>query len=144
VDGANLLQFLRIDWNYPSGGGIIPALNWNVKWRCVMEKPITTKKPAAVSKSGKTAVVTEKKATVPPPKEVKASCTQATQTPSRAAEPRITIINDEPKASSSSKIDAQKIAQRAYYLWEKEGYQHGRDREYWLRAEELLKKDHSK
>jgi Ca2+-dependent lipid-binding protein len=31
------------------------------------------------------------------------------------------------------------IAVMAYFLWEKEGYVHGRDGEYWFRAEELLR-----
>jgi hypothetical protein len=33
------------------------------------------------------------------------------------------------------------VAVRAYYLWESEGYQHGRDPDHWFRAEEQLRNE---
>lgn len=36
-------------------------------------------------------------------------------------------------------ISNENISHCAYLLWEQEGYQHGRDREYWFRAEEQLR-----
>lgn len=37
------------------------------------------------------------------------------------------------------KLKHESVAQFAYFIWEKEGYQHGRDKEHWLQAEEHLK-----
>ena len=40
---------------------------------------------------------------------------------------------------SSPAVSDDDIAVMAYFLWEQEGYIHGRDGEYWFRAEELLR-----
>ncbi len=57
-----------------------------------------------------------------------------------ASEKKATVSGSAPAAQ----INAQAVARRAYFLWEREGHQHGRDREYWLKAEELLRKELAK
>lgn len=137
-----------------------------------MEKTITTKKPASASKDEKKAAVsqtktavfstkatatatktaatstkaptTSTKTAVTSAKEVNPTAAQAAQPKTAPQEARITLINDESGTIPALAIDSQAVATRAYLLWEQEGYQHGRDREYWLRAEELLKKEHVK
>jgi hypothetical protein len=39
---------------------------------------------------------------------------------------------------NTSKPNANEIATRAYFLWEADGRQHGRDAEYWFLAEKHL------
>ena len=39
--------------------------------------------------------------------------------------------------------DDEKIRQRAYEIWDREGRQEGRDEEYWLQAEREIRKDES-
>lgn len=45
-------------------------------------------------------------------------------------------MNEQIKSSS---LDPEQVALLAYYLWESEGAHHGRDQEYWFRAEKQLK-----
>ncbi len=40
-------------------------------------------------------------------------------------------------------IEADRIRQHAYALWEQEGKPEGRSVEYWLKAEQSLKQDHA-
>ncbi len=37
-----------------------------------------------------------------------------------------------------SAAQIERIRERAYHLWQEDGCPHGRDTEYWIRAEELL------
>jgi hypothetical protein len=114
-----------------------------------MEKTITSKKPATASKGETKTATSAKKATATSTKEVKPAATQAVKSRPVSGDAKITIM-PEPQVTKpqvtkpTAKIDAQAIALRAYYLWEQEGHQHGRDREYWWRAEELLKKESAK
>lgn len=39
----------------------------------------------------------------------------------------------------SNNVDNEQIEQKAYLLWEKAGKPHGKDLEFWLLAEKLLK-----
>lgn len=50
-------------------------------------------------------------------------------------EKRLTM-NEQIKSSS---LNPQQVAMLAYHLWESEGAHHGRDQEYWFRAEKQLK-----
>ena len=42
------------------------------------------------------------------------------------------------QSNNASKLCSQEVAQRAYLLWEQEGSPHGKDVEYWLKAEAQL------
>lgn len=44
-------------------------------------------------------------------------------------------------AADELDLREDEVAVRAYYLWENEGYQHGRDNEHWFRAEEQLRNE---
>jgi hypothetical protein len=52
-------------------------------------------------------------------------------------------VKASPAAVENSKKElapsAESIAVAAFFLWEKDGYQHGNDKYHWLQAEQLLK-----
>jgi len=53
-------------------------------------------------------------------------------------------MNEQPTLQSD-KPRAEQVAQRAYFLWKQDGCVHGRDMDYWLRAEaELVATGNSK
>lgn len=49
--------------------------------------------------------------------------------------------NENPLASNPER--EQRIRERAYHLWEQDGRPHGRDTEYWERADELTRIEES-
>lgn len=127
-----------------------------------MSKSSTSKPSSAASKKTTAANAPATKATAPkvteskqpvaaktPAKEAVApkAETKATTTKAAVQAPQETITKTQPvPAPATNKIetvitlDTENIAQHAYFLWQQEGYQHGKDREYWLRAEDQLKK----
>lgn len=130
-------------------------------------KTTTSKKAvpanAAEKKSestGKTAAKAVEKASVKPtPEKVSAQDTEAYAAEKPSAEPRkaetaLALESEKTKTSTKAKegqvpssvliipeLKSEMIATCAYLMWEQEGYQHGKDREYWLRAEEKLAKE---
>lgn len=81
---------------------------------------VKSKKPAVTKKPVKAAVTTVA------PKPVKAK---------KAAPSKVV------RREIATTITTEIIAARAYTLWEKDGRPHGRDVQYWLQAEQQLKKD---
>lgn len=43
------------------------------------------------------------------------------------------------KVEQATELSFEVIQEQAYFLWEKDGYQHGLDEVHWLQAETLLK-----
>lgn len=43
------------------------------------------------------------------------------------------------KNSSSCCTDTEAIRKKAYELWEKDGKKYGRDKEYWFKAEKIVR-----
>jgi hypothetical protein len=43
------------------------------------------------------------------------------------------------RSSTSSCTDTEAIRKKAYELWEKDGKKYGRDKEYWFKAEKIVK-----
>lgn len=89
------------------------------------------KKPASSKTSALKA--TANKAEVEQEKTIKESSKTKTESIKATAK-------SEEKTARPAPLNEQAIATSAYLLWEEEGYQHGRHEEYWLRAEEELKK----
>lgn len=107
------------------------------------KKPVESKTTApktVAPKETESKATTLAKEAVSPKVESKAS-TQKQQQPATLTAPvaeKVQTIKNPTELSITISYD--NIAQCAYLMWEKEGYQHGRDKEYWLRAEEQLKK----
>ena len=113
-------------------------------------KSTTSKKATSNTAEKKTAGSTEKKTTAAPVKEtatVAAKETKATtavaERETKATPASITIVK-EGSPLPSLELDAYAVAQRAYFIWESQGYAHGFDREHWLAAEEQLKREWAK
>ena len=66
--------------------------------------------------------------------------TQVAQATKSSAEPKVIAVTELSNVPPMEHFH-DLVSQAAYFLWEKEGYQHGREREYWLRAEELVKQN---
>ena len=114
-----------------------------------MERPVTAKKPASPTRSGTKTVASEKKAAVSATAVTQATndkpATAKVGKPRCAAETaRTKSAAEQTTCSSHKEVCRHALALRAYYLWEQGGYQHGRDREYWLKAEEILQKEMQK
>jgi len=48
-------------------------------------------------------------------------------------------ITGSTRTSTASCSDAEAIRKKAYELWEREGKKCGRDKEYWFKAEKIVK-----
>lgn len=116
---------------------------------------------SAASKKASTAKTTSSKTAAPAKEEAKTT-TAKTATAEKVAVKESTVqsvtvaeisATSKPEAETKSvqtadtksdKLDLsfnyETVAKTAYFLWEKEGYQHGYDRAHWLQAEELVKK----
>lgn len=74
------------------------------------------------------------------PRKTKSEGNGATSSKSqRTSAPTKKIESEVKKGSSTvSRVDAARIAVRAWEIWSSEGCPHGRDLEHWLRAEREL------
>ncbi|MBS1989666.1 MAG: DUF2934 domain-containing protein [Cyanobacteria bacterium SZAS LIN-3] len=88
-----------------------------------MKKSVTTGKATAVAE----------KAT-PAPKTVAKTAAKKEAQVSQSM-----VISVAPEVCAENQ--AEKIAQRAYLIWEASGYQHGHHEEHWLEAEKQLAKE---
>ena len=70
---------------------------------------------------------TAKSATTTKTKTASKSSTQTTATPKRGTAKK-----------STASVTSQDIAERAYQMWEQEGYPSGRELEHWVAAEQEL------
>lgn len=89
-------------------------------------------------RSGSTAAVKEKQ-----PVESKTEKATEKATPSTATKSTTDKVISVTELSNVPQLELlhAQISQCAYFLWEKEGYQPGRENEYWLRAEEIVSKE---
>lgn len=121
-----------------------------------MSKVTTTKKAgssAAGEKKASTAKATESKTVEKTPAKTSESKTLVAETKTTKTELKETSkpenISVLPACTKEAHTDltiveplnSEHVAKCAYLLWEQEGYQHGKDREYWLRAEEQVRKE---
>lgn len=58
-----------------------------------------------------------------------------------AATPKTSVKTTAPAVALRREITTENIAACAYTLWEQSGCPHGRDMEFWLKAEQLLKQE---
>ncbi len=105
-----------------------------------MKSTTSKSAPATSAKTSKPAASTKKSTSAA--SSSKDNTREAAIKETAIKEAKVTIISEEPKTAApkaSQVFDHSDVATKAYLLWEEEGYQHGKDREYWLKAESLLK-----
>lgn len=119
-----------------------------------MSKAPTNKKTASSSTSAKSSASTKATEKTADPKAAEAKSKTATaekvskDSPVNETSkpeaitliPAETVVSNE-KEINNSVVSSDKVAACAYFMWEKDGCQHGRDAEHWFRAEEQIRKE---
>jgi hypothetical protein len=107
-----------------------------------MSKTTSTKKDTAVKAAAKKSAASGSGKPVSEPPSARTAASNKTPPkaePEKYPAQKTACCHDESECTAEVDLDADAIATCAYYLWEKEGFQHGRDSEHWFRAEEQLR-----